>query len=73
MNAMRSRWAGSILAWTLNTKTGQLVLARLDCSTQRGPRLRPGRMIDELVEQRNDAEIVQRRTEKTTGVCSPAR
>jgi hypothetical protein len=71
MNATRSRCCGSMLAWILNTKPVSLSLA--GCTARGGrARLRRRRVLDEEIQQRLHAEVVDAEP-KNTGVCLPRR
>ena len=63
-NAIRSRCAGSMLAWILKTTPDELRLVGRDLALDRGARARRRRQVDERVEHLADAEVVDRRAEE---------
>src|SRR5690625_4971591 len=77
IKAMRSRWAGSILACTLKTKPvtlaseGSTLRPRVARACRSGACATnsPG-MCAEFVEKGHDAKVVQRRTEKHRGLLA---
>ena len=62
--AMRSRWAGSILAWILNTKPENARFVGRDDAQRRIARARRRRPVDQRVQDLAHAEVVDGRAEE---------
>ena len=69
MNATRSRWRGFMFAWILNTKPGEVgSVGSIDAVVGRARGAGGGASVEQRVQERLDAEVVQRAAEEDRGL-----